>query len=102
MSRIGRKPITLPQSIKLEVKDSEVFVSGKTGVLKRKILEGISVEVDGNVVYVKRANDDKKTKGYHGLMRTLIMNMVEGIDKGFEKNLKSLELGIGLRCREMT
>ncbi|HOP86883.1 MAG TPA: 50S ribosomal protein L6 [Syntrophorhabdaceae bacterium] len=96
MSRIGRKPITLPQSIKLEVKDSEVFVSGKTGVLKRKILEGISVEVDGNVVYVKRANDDKKTKGYHGLMRTLIANMVEGIDKGFEKKLEIV--GIGYRA----
>ncbi|HOJ43046.1 MAG TPA: 50S ribosomal protein L6 [Syntrophorhabdaceae bacterium] len=96
MSRIGRKPITLPQSVKLEVKDGEVLVSGKSGSLKRKILEGISVEVDGNVVYVKRADDDKKTKGYHGLMRTLIANMVEGIDKGFEKRLEIV--GIGYRA----
>lgn len=96
MSRIGRKPITLPQSVKLEVKDGEVFVSGKTGSLKRKLLEGIFVEIDGNMVYVKRANDDKKTKAYHGLMRTLISNMVEGIDKGFEKKLEIV--GIGYRA----
>lgn len=98
MSRIGRKPIILPQTVKLEVKDGEVHVSGKTGFLKRKILEGISVEVDGNVVYVKRANDDKKIKGYHGLMRTLIANMVEGIDKGFEKKLEIV--GIGYRAEQ--
>ncbi|HOJ71885.1 MAG TPA: 50S ribosomal protein L6 [Syntrophorhabdaceae bacterium] len=96
MSRIGRKPITLPESVKIEVRDGEVHVSGAKGSLKRPILEGISVEIDGKVVYVKRASDDKKIRSYHGLMRTLISNMVEGIDKGFEKKLEII--GIGYRA----
>ncbi|MCX8109635.1 MAG: 50S ribosomal protein L6 [Syntrophorhabdaceae bacterium] len=96
MSRIGRKPITLPESIKIEVRDGEVHVTGAKGSLKRPILEGISVEIDGKVVYVKRSSDDKKIRSYHGLMRTLISNMVEGIDKGFEKKLEII--GVGYRA----
>ncbi|HOV90448.1 MAG TPA: 50S ribosomal protein L6 [Syntrophorhabdaceae bacterium] len=96
MSRIGRKPITLPESIKVDIKDGEVLVSGAKGSLKRPILDGIKVEIDGRTVYVKRENDEKKIKSYHGLMRTLISNMVEGIDKGFEKKLEII--GIGYRA----
>ncbi|MBP8626411.1 MAG: 50S ribosomal protein L6 [Syntrophorhabdales bacterium] len=96
MSRIGRKPIVLPESVNIEIKDGEVLVSGAKGLLKRPILEGISVEVDNRIVYVKRTSEDKKIKGYHGLMRTLISNMVEGIEKGFEKKLEIV--GIGYRA----
>lgn len=96
MSRIGRKPVILPDSVKFEVKDGEVFVSGAKGSLKRNILEGISITVDGKVVTVKRASDDKRIKSFHGLMRTLVSNMVEGVDKGFEKKLEII--GIGYRA----
>ncbi|HBA54729.1 50S ribosomal protein L6 [Syntrophorhabdus aromaticivorans] len=96
MSRIGKKPIIMPKGTKLEVKDGEIMVSGPKGTLKRPLLEGLSVNTDGNVVTVTRGTDEKKIMGYHGLMRTLIANMVEGVDKGFERKLEIV--GIGYRA----
>jgi large subunit ribosomal protein L6 len=95
MSRIGRKPVMLPEGIKLDLKDGEITVSGPKGTLKRGLLEGLELNIDKNTVTVKRANDDRKIRAYHGLMRTLISNMVEGIHKGFEKKLEIV--GIGYR-----
>jgi large subunit ribosomal protein L6 len=96
MSRIGKKPVALPQGTKLEMTDGEIIVSGPKGTLKRPILEGVTVSVDGNVVTVQRQSEEKKIRGYHGLMRTLISNMVEGVDKGFERKLEIV--GIGYRA----
>lgn len=96
MSRIGKKPIVMPKGTKLEVKDGEITVSGPKGTLKRPLLEGLSVSMDGNVVTVARESDEKTIMGYHGLMRTLIANMVEGVDKGFERKLEIV--GIGYRA----
>jgi large subunit ribosomal protein L6 len=95
MSRIGKKPVMLPEGIKLGLKDGEITVSGPKGTLKRGLLEGLELNIDKNTVTVKRANDDRKIRAYHGLMRTLISNMVEGIHKGFEKKLEIV--GIGYR-----
>jgi len=96
MSRIGRKPVMLPDGAKLELKDGLVTVSGPKGTLKRNMLEGLSLDIDGKIVTVKRSNDEKKIRAYHGLMRTLIANMVEGVHKGFEKKLEIV--GIGYRA----
>ena len=96
MSRIGKKPIVLPQGTKLEVKDNEVMVTGPKGALKRPLLDGIQINLDGNTVTVTRGSEEKKVKGFHGLMRTLIANMVEGVDKGFERKLEIV--GIGYRA----
>jgi len=96
MSRIGKKPIILPQGTKLEVKDNEVMVTGPKGALKRPLLEGVQVNLDGNTVTVTRESEEKRVKGFHGLMRTLIANMVEGVDKGFERKLEII--GIGYRA----
>lgn len=96
MSRIGKKPVTLEKGVKLEVKDGEITVSGPKGTLKRPLLEGLSVNVKDNVVTVERASDEKKIRSYHGLMRTLISNMVEGVFKGFERKLEIV--GIGYRA----
>lgn len=96
MSRIGKKPIILPEKGVLEIKDGEVLVSGQKGALRRPLLQGLNVVIEGNVVTVNRLSDDKITRGYHGLMRTLIANMVEGVDKGFEKKLEII--GIGYRA----
>jgi large subunit ribosomal protein L6 len=96
MSRIGKKPIVLPSGAKLELKDGLVFVSGPKGSLSRKFLEGLELSVDGNTVAVQRLSEDKKTKGFHGLMRTLIANMVDGVHQGFEKKLEIA--GIGYRA----
>jgi large subunit ribosomal protein L6 len=95
MSRIGKKPIVLPQGVKLELKDGVVSVEGPKGSLSRSLLEGIEMEITDEVVNLKRANDSKKTRSYHGLMRTLVANMVDGVSKGFEKKLEIV--GIGYR-----
>ena len=96
MSRIGRKPIILPEGVKLDLKDRMVVVEGPKGSLKRDFLAGLELEINGNSVVVKRLNEDLKTKGFHGLMRTLINNMVDGVSKGFEKRLEIV--GIGYRA----
>ncbi|MCX8021958.1 MAG: 50S ribosomal protein L6 [Syntrophorhabdaceae bacterium] len=96
MSRIGKKPIPLTGGTKVELKDGIVTVTGPKGTLSRRLLDGIELSIQGDVVHVTRANDDKKLKSYHGLMRTLINNMVEGVFKGFEKKLEIS--GIGYRA----
>ncbi|MDR2018990.1 MAG: 50S ribosomal protein L6 [Syntrophobacterales bacterium] len=96
MSRIGKKPIMVPAGTKLEIKDNMVFVAGPKGNLARPLLEGLQVNFDGNTVTVTRDSEEKKIKGFHGLMRTLISNMVEGVDKGFERKLEIV--GIGYRA----
>jgi len=96
MSRIGKKPIEMPKGVKLEIKDGEVVVTGPKGTLKRSLLEGLTVQSDGNVINVQRSSEEKKIMGYHGLMRSLIANMVEGVHNGFERKLEIV--GIGYRA----
>ena len=88
MSRIGKKPIELPKGVKLELKDGIVSVQGPKGQLERPLLAGLELEM-------KRLSDDKRSRSYHGLMRTLVANMVDGVSKGFEKKLEIV--GIGYR-----
>jgi len=96
MSRIGKKPIEMPKGVKFEIKEGEIIVTGPKGTLKRPLLEGLTVQADGNVVNVQRSSEEKKIMGYHGLMRTLIANMVEGVHNGFERKLEII--GIGYRA----
>jgi len=93
MSRIGKKPIEMPKGVKLEIKDGEVVVTGPKGTLKRSLLEGLTVQSDGNVINVQRSSEEKKVMGYHGLMRSLIANMVEGVHNGFERKLEIVGIG---------
>jgi large subunit ribosomal protein L6 len=95
MSRVGKKPIVLPPGVKLELKDGVVAVKGPKGSLSRSLLEGIEMEITDETVNLKRTNDSKKIRSYHGLMRTLVANMVDGVSKGFEKKLEIV--GIGYR-----
>lgn len=95
MSRIGKKPIQLPQGVKVELKDGTVAVKGPKGSLARPLLEGLELEITDTVVNLKRSGDDKRTRSYHGLMRTLVSNMVDGVSRGFEKKLEIV--GIGYR-----
>src|SRR5271157_247950 len=95
MSRIGKKPIAVPAGVAIEVKDGLVSVKGQKGSLQRPLLQGIEVDTSGSELLVKRLADDKRSRSYHGLMRTLIANMVEGVSKGFEKKLEIV--GIGYR-----
>ena len=86
----------MPKGVKLEIKEGEIIVTGPKGTLKRPLLEGMTVQADGNVVNVQRSSEEKKIMSYHGLMRTLIANMVEGVHNGFERKLEII--GIGYRA----
>ncbi len=95
MSRIGKKPIALPKGVKVELKDGLVVVHGQKGSLHRPLLEGVDLSISDGEVTLSRKSDDKRSRSYHGLMRTLVANMVEGVSKGFEKKLEII--GIGYR-----
>ncbi len=95
MSRIGKKPIVLPAGVQVELKDGLVSVKGQKGALQRPFLEGLEMDMIDGTITVRRRNDDKRSRSYHGLMRTLVANMVEGVSKGFEKKLEIV--GIGYR-----
>ena len=100
MSRIGRKPIELPDGVTCEVSsDNVVTVAGPLGKLSRKIeFDTISVKVEGKIVTVLRANDENKTKAAHGLYRALIHNMTVGVKEGFKKVI--IANGVGYKAKK--
>lgn len=96
MSRIGNKLITIPAGVTIEVAaGNEVTVKGPKGTLTRKFSDLMDIQVDGDVVTVKRPNDEKHTKQLHGTTRALLHNMVVGVSEGFSKGLELV--GIGFR-----
>lgn len=95
MSRIGKLPIKVPSGVTITVDDHEITVSGSKGTLKQFTMPGITVKQDGDEVLVTRENDQPKIRAKHGLMRTLINNMVVGVDEGFSKKL--VLSGVGYR-----
>ena len=96
MSRVGQAPITLPDGVTVTLADGGVAVKGPKGELKRPIPEGISVSQDAGVLTVARDGDARDVKALHGLIRSLIANMVLGVTQGFEKNLEIH--GVGYRA----
>ena len=95
MSRIGNKPIAIPAGVEVSVNGSEVTVKGAKGTLTNTFKAVISVAVEGNEVIVTRPSDVKEHRALHGLTRTLIANMIEGVSKGFVKELEVN--GVGYR-----
>lgn len=96
MSRIGRKPVAIPAGVEVKVgADNTVVVKGPKGTLERQLPIEMKIVVEGSEVEVSRPNDLKKMKSLHGLTRTLVSNMVEGVSKGFEKKLEIN--GVGYR-----
>lgn len=98
MSRIGIKPITIPDGVTVDSKDNLVTVKGKTSTLTQEIHPNIIVEIKDKIVSVKRKDDSKQNKSLHGLTRSLIYNMVEGADKGYKKVLEVN--GVGYRVQK--
>jgi large subunit ribosomal protein L6 len=93
MSRIGSKPVKIPAGVTVSVNGSEIVVKGPKGELKQSITPGITItQEDGEVVF-KRANDQKQTKAFHGLMRSLVANMLEGVSEGYKKTLDLVGTG---------
>ena len=96
MSRIGRKPIAVPAGVDVTIDGSTVTVKGAKGTLTHTVHENMSVTKEGNEIIVTRPNDDKEYRSLHGLTRTIIANMVEGVSNGFKKELEIN--GIGYRA----
>ena len=93
MSHIGRKAITLPSGVTVQVAGNDVVAKGPKGELKVSLLPGIAVAVNENVVSVTRANDERQTRAYHGLVRSLLNNCVLGVSEGYKKTLKLIGTG---------
>ncbi len=87
MSRIGRKPITIPAGVQVTVADNTVTAKGPKGTLTQKFHANMAVTVEGSEILVTRPNDEKENRALHGLTRTLINNMVQGVATGFSKEL---------------
>ncbi len=96
MSRIGKLPITIPEGVTVEYRDNVVTVKGPLGELNQKIDPDIQVEIKDGIIRVQRPTDQKRHKAMHGLYRSLINNMVEGVSKGFEIKLELV--GVGFRA----
>jgi large subunit ribosomal protein L6 len=96
MSRIGKKPIPVPSGVTARVEGQTVSVKGPRGELSRSLHREMQIALDGNQITVARPSEEKKHKALHGLTRTLVANMVEGVSKGF---VKTLELqGVGYKA----
>jgi len=96
MSRIGRMPITVPAGVEVKVADNLVTVKGPKGELSRQFSKELGIELDNGVITVTRPSDDKKHRSLHGLTRTLIHNMIEGVVNGYTKTLEID--GVGYRA----
>ena len=98
MSRIGRKPIVIPAGVEVKVDAAEhaITVKGPKGTLHSKFHPLMTVAVEGNEILVTRPNDEKEARSLHGLTRTLIHNMVEGVSTGYQKKLQLV--GVGYRA----
>ena len=98
MSRIGNQPIQIPDGVNVNISGSEVTVKGPKGELSGAFSKNINItESDGNVL-VTRPSDEAEHKAFHGLTRSLLANMVDGVNKGFEKDLELV--GVGYRVQQ--
>jgi large subunit ribosomal protein L6 len=96
MSRIGKKPILMPAGIKIIQNNANLSVQGPKGTLSLEVPQGIEVALEDKTIVVKKTSDDRNARSYHGLVRTLIENMVTGVSAGFEKKLEIS--GVGYRA----
>lgn len=96
MSRIGNSSVTVPSGINIDVKDNVVTVKGSKAELKQEIKEGFEVKIEDGELTVARPSESKEDKALHGLYRSLINNMIEGLEKGFTKELELV--GVGYRA----
>ena len=98
MSRIGKKPITIPAGVDVKINGSEVTVKGPKGELKNTFNPDINIAIEGTEIIVTRPSDVKEHRALHGLTRTLIANMVEGVTNGYTKELEVN--GVGYRVQK--
>jgi len=95
MSRIGKLPIQVPSGVTITIDPDTITVAGSKGTLKQFTMPGVTVKQDGDQIVVTRENDEPKNRSKHGLMRSLVANMVTGVSTGFSKQLEIN--GVGYR-----
>lgn len=95
MSRIGNNPIAIPEGVTIDIKDNVVTVKGKLGELTQEY-SGVSIKLEDGQAWVTRPSDSKEHKSKHGLYRSLMLNMIEGVSKGWTKELELV--GVGYRA----
>ncbi len=98
MSRIGKAPIPVPPGVSVSIEGSQVTVKGPKGELSRRFNPDMAIVLDGDILTVSRPSDDRQHRSLHGLTRTLIANMVEGVTSGFERALDIV--GVGYRAEQ--
>ena len=93
MSRIGKKPVTIPQGVKVNISNSLMFIEGPKGKLQFDLPKGIKVEVKDSLLNVSRQSDTKPVRSLHGLTRSLAVNMIKGVTDGYSKDLEIVGTG---------
>jgi large subunit ribosomal protein L6 len=96
MSRIGKAPISVPGGVDVTLSGGAIAVKGPKGELRRDLPEQITIRQDGDTLLVERADDDRNSRALHGLVRSLVQNMVTGVTEGFHKDLDIV--GVGYRA----
>ena len=97
MSRIGRKPVSIPQGVKVNLDGAVIRAEGPKGKLSQPMLAGLSAKIENNQLVISRSGEDRKVRALHGLARALVANMVTGVKDGFERKLEIV--GIGYRAQ---
>jgi len=98
MSRVGKVPVPVPEGVSVNIDNGEVAVKGPRGELRRRFSPDMSIELNDNSLTVSRPSNDRVHRSLHGLTRTLLANMVEGVANGFEKTLEIV--GVGYRAEK--
>lgn len=98
MSRVGRKPVVIPEKVKVENRAGVLFVEGPLGKLDTRLPEGVSVDIQESTVLVGAPEFNRRNHGYQGLVRALLANMVEGVSKGFSRTLEIH--GVGYKAEQ--
>jgi large subunit ribosomal protein L6 len=96
MSRIGKAPIAVPTGVSVDISTGSIAVKGPKGELRQEFPSAISIRQEGEELIVERPNDERKSRAYHGLVRALVNNMVQGVTQGFRKDLDIV--GVGYRA----
>jgi large subunit ribosomal protein L6 len=96
MSRIGKQPITVPTGVEVTINNRHVVVKGPKGTLEHEVPETISITRDGDDLVVTRPDDERENRSLHGLTRSLVANMVNGVSQGFTRELEIV--GVGYRA----
>jgi len=96
MSRVGSQPITVPSGVEVTINGTDITVKGSKGTLERTLPGGITARLDDSTLLVERPDESRESRSLHGLSRTLVANMIEGVSQGFRKELQIQ--GVGYRA----